>query len=177
MSSYPVPSPISRRQYLFRSWNEWPQRSLNRSKTQRESYALRLCALPRCSHEEKSPGPLRRSSLPVSKSIKPTELQNFPDQRYRNTAASPKIRVFSQFVLTGEPFCSRFWRDLTEPKKLWKNRYAISCVCMEKFYDAVKVFYRQIFSLLSLWLMFYLMRKVMISYFISKSSLVVILAA
>lgn len=60
-----------------------------------ENYALRLCALPRCSHEEKSFAPLRRFSLPVSKSIKPTELQNFLDQRYRNAAASPKIRFLS----------------------------------------------------------------------------------
>lgn len=139
-----------------------------------ENYALRLCALPRCSHEEKSLGPLRRSSLPVSKSIKPTELQNFPDQRYRNTAASPKIRVFSQFVLTGESFCSRFWRsrDLMEPKKLGENRYAVSYVCMEKFYDAENFFIFEFFSF-NLWPMFYLMRKVMISYFINKSSLVI----
>lgn len=42
-----------------------------------ENYALRLCALPRCSHEEKSPGPLRRS-LParfeVNKADRTTEL-------------------------------------------------------------------------------------------------------
>ena len=92
----PVPSsPISRCRYLFRSWNvEWPRRSLNRSKTQRER-APGCVALPRCSHEEKSSGPLRRSFLPVSKSIKPTEVRNFPDQRYRDAAAFEDTRFLS----------------------------------------------------------------------------------
>jgi len=54
-----------------------------------------VCALPRCSHEEKSSGSLRRSFLPVSKSIKPTEVRNFPDQRYRDAAVFEDTRFLS----------------------------------------------------------------------------------
>jgi len=95
---------------------EWSRRSLNRSKTQ-PGMRTAVCALPCCSHEEKSPGPLRWSSLPVSKSIKSTETcGTFFLIKDIGTRPPLKIRVFSQFVLTGEPFCSRFWRpsDKTE---------------------------------------------------------------
>lgn len=97
-----------------------------------ENYVLRLCALPRCSHEEKSPGPLRRSSLPVSKSIKPTELQNFSDQRYRNTAAFSKDTRFLSICTNRRAFLLAIltvsWSDGTGETRrklicifVWKN--------------------------------------------------------